>query len=601
MRRDGHLSAREDEPHWFGRMGMMKAVQAVLWKLKTAVFKRWIYLQDRFSWYGYARWIRENERDSSQPAAGEASPFASFLIPVSSGALPRLSLTLDSLTAQTEPNWDACLMVESTCEAEVLALLERSAGAHTHFKQVTLNGDQVQASDLRKALDQAQGNWIGWMECGDCLSAGALAAYKEVLDRHPGAEIIYTDEDRLDQDGRTRRDPFFKPDWSPDLLLSVNYLAHAIFRQDLFSACAGEADGFEDITYRCAERAQSVVHIPQLLYHVSPGKHPLQPAKVSDGAHPITSHLGRLGLPDVRLQVSSSGENHAIWSFPELLISIIIPTRDQVAYLKRCIESLLSLTHYRNFEIILVENNSREGQTLAYYDQLRALPQVRIIEDHRAFNFSAANNLGARQANGDWLLFLNNDIEVIEPDWLDEIARWVSRPEVGVIGARLLYPGGSIQHAGIVIGMEGHASHVFGGNHEKCTGPFGSPDWYRNYSAVTGACLATRREVFEGVGGFDEGYELAFSDVEFCQRVLKQGYRVVYTPFARLVHHEGRTRGRHIPATDIQRGAEDFHQVVKQGDPYYNPNLSTAVRIPTLKRKNEETPIDRLKKIVEYS
>jgi hypothetical protein len=177
----------------------------------------------------------------------------------------------------------------------------------------------------------------------------------------------------------------------------------------------------------------------------------------------------------------------------------------------------------------------------------------------------------------------------------------LARCEVGVVGGQLLHPRGAIQHAGIILGLEGHASHVFAGESEVCSGPFGSPRWYRNYSAVTGACLATRKEVFARAAGFDEAYKLVFSDVEYCQRVIQQGYRVVYTPFARLIHHEGRTRRRYIPVADIQRGAEHFYQVVKQGDPYYNPNLSYAVRKPTLKRKSEEAPVERLNKIVKFA
>jgi GT2 family glycosyltransferase len=605
MRQTGRLPAKQNRLDWIRRLGLIKAFRAVLWKLKTATFKRWIIIQDRFSWYSYAHWIRENEPVSPQPLPPDASLSASFLIYVAPESCSALAITLDSLKAQTYPHWGACLIIEPACAAEVQALLQPRTVDQPRLGVVQLDEGERLAGGLRRALDRTQGGWTGWMDCGDCLSPGALAACIEAIDHHPEADIIYTDEDYLDQDGRTRHDPFFKPDWSPDLLLSVNYLAHAFFRQDIFSASASEGDGLEDIVYHCAERAKSVVHIPQVLYHIHRGTGHRRPEDTPDGVNPgveaLSAHLQRIGLPGAALQVSSDGESHLTWTFQEQLISIIIPTRDQVQYLKRCIESLLSLTRYRRFEIILVENNSQEPETLAYYSQLQAVPQVRIIEDQRAFNYSSANNLGARQANGDWLLFLNNDIEIIEPGWLDEMARWVSRPEIGAVGARLLYPDGAIQHAGIIIGMEGHASHVFAGEDEKVSGPFGSSSWYRNYCATTGACMATRREVFDSTGGFDENYELVFSDVEYCQRLIQHGYRVVYTPFARLIHNEGRTRRQHIPVADIQRGADHFYQVVKQGDPYYNPNLSYTIRKPTLKRRGEEAPIVRLEKIVEYS
>lgn len=584
------------------RLGLKKSSQAVLWKLKTAAFKRWITAQDRFSWYGYPKWIEENETEISLPPADDSGFIISFLIPVSHDSRSALSPTLDSLTEQTHPQWEAYLIHEQGCAAEVL---DRSAVDPARLHPLLVGEGGRQAGGLREAIAGAQGSWVGWLEPGDRLSPGTLTAVSETIAHHPRVEIIYTDEDRLEQDGKTRRGPFFKPDWSPDLLLSTNYLEHAFFRRELFDACAAEGDNFEDIVYRCAEQARSVVHIPRVLFHLKPNGIRRETARLqhieSPSAETLSRHLKRLRLPEARVQVGNDGQNRLTWTFPEQLISIIIPTRDRVDHLQRCLDSLLSLTRYRNFEVILVENNSQQAETLAYYDRLKAKPQVRIVEDHREFNYSAANNLGARQGNGNWLLFLNNDVEIIEPDWLEEIARWISRPEIGVVGARLLYPDGLIQHAGIVIGLEGHASHVFASEAESCRGPFGSCEWYRNYSAVTGACLATRREVFDAAGGFDEDYKLVFSDVEYCQSVIRQGYRVVYTPFARLIHREGRTRQRYIPITDIQRGAGHFKQVVKQGDPYYNPNLSYAIRKPTLKRKSEEAPIDRLNKIVEYA
>jgi len=207
------------------------------------------------------------------------------------------------------------------------------------------------------------------------------------------------------------------------------------------------------------------------------------------------------------------------------------------------------------------------------------------------------NNLGARQARGGFFVFLNNDVEVEAADWLNELVRWGCLPEIGIVGGKLLYPGGTIQHAGIVIGMEGHASHVFSGMPDGAAGPFGSTDWYRDVSAVTGACLAMRRDVFEQIGGFDERLVIAFGDVEICQRAIHAGYRVLYSPFARLIHYEGKTRANFIPEEDIRIGFEALKDAVRIGDPYYNPNLSHSVRAPTLRRPWEEDPSARLKEI----
>jgi GT2 family glycosyltransferase len=288
------------------------------------------------------------------------------------------------------------------------------------------------------------------------------------------------------------------------------------------------------------------------------------------------------------------------WQSPHLLASVIIPTRDQARYLRPCLNSILRETSFPDYEIILVDSGSREEATRLLYEELCGEPRVRRIEFGGEFNFSAALNLGAREARGDVLVFLNNDTEVLDPGWLSELVRWACRPEIGVAGAQLRYPDGDIQHAGIILGMEGHASHVFAGRLPVATGPFGSAQWYRNYSAVTGACMAVRRAVFEQTGGFDERFELVFSDVEFCLRVIQAGFRVVYSPFACLIHYEGRTRARHIPPADIRLGRRLFGQIVKEGDPFYNANLSLSIRIPALRRPWEEQPLTRLEKIVSY-
>ena len=220
---------------------------------------------------------------------------------------------------------------------------------------------------------------------------------------------------------------------------------------------------------------------------------------------------------------------------------------------------------------MIVDNNSQEADTLAYYAQLQQAPNTVVLKNQTAFNYSAYNNLGARHAHGDLLLFLNNDVEAIDPCWLDELVQWAERREIGAVGAKLLYPNGTIQHAGIVVGMEGHGSHVFMGQREGYTGPFGSVDWYRDVSAVTGACLMMRREVFEKIGAFNEDYLLVFNDIEICLRVLAHGYRVVYNPFARLIHYEGKSRGRYIPPDDIRLGYEHLKDLVAQGDLLLQP------------------------------
>ena len=582
------------------RIGARQAAEAMFWRLRTAAGKRYILLQDKLGWYTYADWIKENEASPSSPSS-ENQPEVRFslLLPIIRTDLPQIANTLKSLFAQTYSNWEVYLLYEAADFQYINALLANFPKNDAHIQQVKLEPGQTQADMIRIASKLAHGDWIGALFCGDGLSPTGLDTIAGYLAGQPRADVVYMDEDRLTEDGKTRHSPFFKPDWSPDLLLSTNYLVHALFRMDLFRSAAVDCLDLEDVVYRCMEGARQVVHIPKVLYHLQQ-----EEANAWRSARPrsdhLAAHLQRIGLSDATVNISPNGAVRVSWPFEEKPVSIIIPTQDRVKYLRRCLDSIINLTRYPDFEILLIENNSRQAETLAYYKQLQGESQIRIIEHHGAFNYSRVNNLGARHARGDWLLFLNNDVEIIDSDWLTELARWVSRPEVGVVGARLLYPDGAVQHAGIVIGMEGHASHVFGGARQDVCGPFGCVDWYRDYSAVTGACMMIRKEVFEQIDGFDENYQLVFSDVEICLRVIEQGYRVVYNPFTRLIHYEGKTRSNHMPRNDIRLGYERLKSIVADGDPFYNPLLSHSIRRPTLSRAYEETPTMRLENIRMY-
>jgi GT2 family glycosyltransferase len=362
-----------------------------------------------------------------------------------------------------------------------------------------------------------------------------------------------------------------------------------------------EMTSFGDLIFRCSEHTQNIHHIPHILYHrryEAQEKSDRYGTILNLQAEWAKAHLERLGIRKVKSDTSKLGTLQLIWPVPEQRVSIIIPTKDNSQYLKRCITSIQELTDYKNYEFILVDCGSQEEATQRYYSELSQVSNVHITKYPGEFNFSSALNSGVSHAQGDILLFLNNDTEAIEPDWLGELVRWAERPEIGVVGAKLLFPDDAIQHAGIVVGMEGHGSHVFARAREGYQGPFGSVDWYRNCSAVTAACMMMRREVFNEIGGFDEHYELVFSDIEICQRAIEAGYRILYTPFARLIHHEGLTRLQRIPRHDIRVGYEHLKAVIEQGDPFYNPNLSYSVRVPTLKRPNEESPIERLNNIL---
>jgi len=272
-----------------------------------------------------------------------------------------------------------------------------------------------------------------------------------------------------------------------------------------------------------------------------------------------------------------------------------------MAVLRRCLHSIRQTPAGVDYEIILVDDQSNEPATLDYYQHIQQQhTNVRITHTQGKFNYSRACNLGALESKGKYLLFLNNDVEIIKPNWLNSMVAVMSLRGVGVVGAKLLYPNGRIQHAGIVLGLEGHASHVFLGSLGTKKTPFGSLDWYRNYMAVTGACMLVRRDVFTMIHGFDEAFELVFGDVDLCLRAGEKGYRIVYDPKAVLYHHEGRTRGRFNPEADILLAYDRFKKQINLGDPFYNPGLSRAWRIPVLRKRWEQDPGERIENIIKF-
>lgn len=562
----------------------------------------------------YQHWIARTEpsaadlqrqRDDAQQLAYQ--PLISIITPVFDPPAPILQAMLDSVRDQTYEHWQLCLVDGGSTNPDVHQILEAAASDQRIHVTYLLENLGI-AGNSNAAAAKASGEFLALLDHDDRLAPTMLFEVVTALNAQPETDIIYFDEDKLSEDGLQRLDPFFKPDWSPELLLSANYLMHSVLRRQLFEQVGGfrdDAAGAQDwdLLLRCTEQTTAIVHIPKILYHwrkmagSTAAVFQAKPYVFENQLRTLASHLQRTGIPDATATFPTPGFPRVSWPTRNTKVSIIIPTKEKVDVLQPCLTSLLQRTTYANFEIVLVDNGSHLPATRAYYNTLATEPRVRIVEYPAKFNYSAANNLGARHASGDLLLFLNNDIEVLAPDWLEELVRWAERPDIGIVGTKLLYPDGKIQHAGVVLGMEGHASHIFWGVREHYSGIFGSSDWYRNYLALTGACMMMRRAVFDEVGGFDELYQLAFSDIEICLRVVQAGYRNLYTPYARLCHHEGASRGQHIPVTDMMRGYEQMQAIVAAGDPYYNLNLSYSSRIPRLSRLGEESRIARLKRL----
>ncbi len=546
---------------------------------------------------------RGPHQQSLSPERRQAS--IAVVIAVGAAEPAPLAATLASIRRQTRAPEQICIAVASEALDLLQHLLDGAAALYPGLRLATVDGADA-ATLANAAAELATTDLLIFLEPGDHLAVDALVEIGAAVERQPAADLVYGDEDRLLDSGE-RIDPWCKPDWSPELLLSVNYLAHPVVRRTRFNAfgafdpSAHDAHSW-DFALRCVEHLDpgTIVHLPRVLVHRAAPDAVMAHLPTAAERRVLEAHLRRRGIrdPEVTVEAQPVPRARARWASSGGRVSIIIPTKDRIDVLKPCLDSILHLTAYPDIEIILVDSGSTDPTTYTYYAALTSDPRVRIIDFAGAFNYSAANNLGADHATGDMLLFLNNDVEALEPDWLEELVRWAERPEIGVVGAKLLFPYHRVQHAGIIVGLGGHADHVFAGAPEGITGPFGSVEWYRNYHAVTGACLMVRRALFEEIGRFDEDYLLTFSDVELCVRLVRAGHRALYTPFARLIHHEGISRGKRVPMEDMVLAYDHLAGIVASGDAYFNRNLSSTALVPRLARGREEPSIDRLRRII---
>ncbi|HSQ17080.1 MAG TPA: glycosyltransferase [Anaerolineales bacterium] len=551
----------------------------------------------------YAHWIRRHEPGKSElelqrsnQAGFQYRPLISILITVDNPDTAALSDTFRSVQAQTYPAWELCLVMGRDQSTRVKQTLDRFSTDDPRIQVTQLSQNACTGDNWNQALENAHGEYVLLLQPGDRLSPAALYAVVKQLDQDAGADVVYFDQDRLGSDGR-RHSPWFKPSaLSPDLLLSTNYLGHAAMQRSLlhevgaFDPAMAGTEAW-DLALRLVETTGHIRHIPEVLVHqrqemVTSETHS-SAGQLAAQKQAIEAHLTRLGYPQARVDRSAQKLVHVHWPVSRKKISIIIPTKDKLQLLQACLESIFEQTSYPDYEIVLVDTGSQEPATQEYYRELEVRPNLRLLTVPGPFNYHRVCNLGARQAAGEVLVFLNNDTQALDPTWLEELVGWAERPEAGIVGAQLIRPDGTLQHAGLVIGLGGHGSHVFDGGPEHQDGPFGSSDWYRDYQAVTGACLAVRREVFEELGGFDEAYQVGYGDIDLCLRAVDAGYQVIYNPFARLLHHEGATRGLAQPPGDVLRASVRMHPRIQAGDPYFSPNLSRHSRLPAIAQPGE--------------
>ncbi|MGN8082771.1 glycosyltransferase [Variovorax sp. 22077] len=546
----------------------------------------------------YGVWIATHEQRSPALIDAPVKP-VSFLLSVGSSDQALLQ-TLNSVRSQPIGHWEVLIAVPPDASAALKTVLDGLA-KDVRIVRVPVPGGS-RARDLAACLASARGELVALLDAGDMLAAGALNELAHALRRAPNSDIFYSDEDRLSRED-LRHSPYFKPSWSPDLLYAFNYFGRlTLLRRELLVSTGGidaeMGEGAEwDLNLRVSDRAGIITRIPKVLCHRGADGRSERPAPGSKAAddhrRALRAHWARAGIAaDVETQ--PDGTQRATWAIEAPpLVSIIIPTKDKVDLLRVCIDGVLRGTDYARKEIILVDTGSTEEATLAYYEELRAYPEVSIVHFSRKFNYSSACNFGADFAHGDLLLFLNNDIEVIAPDWLQELVRFAQRPGVGVVGTQLRYPGGKLQHGGVGLGVT-LCGLMYYADQADAWGVFGSAAHPRNWMAVMGACQMVSREAFDRIGGFDESYLLAFSDVALCLRAWRAGYRTAYAPHARLVHHEGATRGAINPTPDLRRFADDVRFLGIDEDPYLHPELDAQRPIPTLRTGAARSPRESL-------
>ena len=522
-------------------------------------------------------------------------PLISVVMPVYNPPLNMLEDAIRSVQGQLYPNWELCIADDASTDVGVHKLLQRYAENDSRIKVVFRKENGHISAASNSALELVSGEYVALLDNDDLLREHALFWVADAIVANPTAGLIYSDEDKIEESGR-RYDPYFKPDWNPDLFLSHNMICHlGVYRTDLVRQLGGFREGYEgaqdyDLALRCTEQLahHQIVHIPRVLYHWR--SHPGSTAQAGSeknyallaGERALNDHFARAQVA-AKAELLDFGMYRARYFIPAPapLVSLIIPTRNGLDLIKQCIDSIFAKTTYKNYEILVVDNNSDDPKTLAYFASLAGDNRIRFLRDERPFNYSALNNAAVQQARGEYVGLINNDIEVISPEWLEEMMSLAIQPGVGAVGARLWYPNDTLQHGGCITGLGGVAGHA----HKHL--PKGSPGYIsraqltQTLSVVTAACLVVKKSTYQEVCGLDEtNLKVAFNDVDFCLRVREAGYRNVWTPYAELYHYESATRGyEDIPEKQLRFRDEVLYMKKRWGDllmndPAYSLNLT---------------------------
>lgn len=560
----------------------------------------------------YQKWIRHhlpdrNELEKQKKTSFGYKPKISFVVPLYKTPEKYLRRLTESFQEQTYSNWELCFSDGSGAQSPLTELLKELTAKDNRIKYVSHEEPLQISENTNSAIEIATGDFIAFADHDDELTPNALFECVKAINEKPQTLVIYTDEDKMSMDGHKFFQPHFKPDYNPDLLCTVNYICHLfVVSRKVIEKVGGlrsEFDGAQDYDFvlRCVEavKDEEICHIPKILYHWrchedSTAENPESKLYAFEaGRRAVQAHYERTGIHAEVFE----GEYLGLYRTKFIrdhdpLISIIIPNKDHIDDLKRCMESIEQKSTYKNYEYIIVENNSTDPATFEYYKKLEAEnPKVRMVYWDGVFNYSAINNYGASFAKGEYLLLLNNDTEIINPDCLEELMGYCMRKDVGAVGARLYYEDDTIQHAGVVIGFGGIAGHCFVQQKRGTTGYCHRIICAQDYSAVTAACMMVKRSAFDAVGGLSEELAVAFNDIDFCMKLRKAGYLIVYNPYAELYHYESKSRGLEDTPEKVARFNKEvatfekkWPDILKKGDPYYNPNLTLKSQDFSLKR-----------------
>jgi GT2 family glycosyltransferase len=558
----------------------------------------------------YTRWIRcydqlqrqDVSRIRDQIRHFEWTPLISILLPVYNSNMKWLRRAISSVQKQLYPCWELCIVDDASTDRKIWPFLQRCARHDRRIKVMrrTENGHISAASN--DALRLATGDFVALLDHDDELAPTALYFVALALNKNRDLQLLYSDEDKLDEYNR-RCEPYFKSDWNPELFLAQNFVSHlTVYQTDLIRRIGGFRIGFEgsqdyDLALRCIEQIgpQKIEHLPWVLYHWRAGD---QSTASNPTAKPYAQEAARRAVQEHLKRTGVAGTvvpSHGVYlqtkyALPNErpMVSIIIPTRDQASALKKCVHSILEKTDYPAYELIVLDNESYDPEAVEFLAALRKRDGVRVERIDDAFNYSHLNNRGVDLSRGTFVALLNNDVEVLHADWLTEMVSRATQPKVAMVGARLWYPNGTIQHGGVILGAGGIAGHAHAGLRRGEPGYFARAHLAQDISAVTTACALVEREVYLQVGGLDENLAVTFNDVDFCLRLRKAGYRIIWTPYAELIHHESASRGFDNSAPKQIRFLAEVDYVkskwgdLLQRDPFYNPNLSLDENLFTL-------------------